>query len=39
MKAAVAVNGDTGIANRKAVIDELEGLILHYLHEAIQRGD
>jgi AcrR family transcriptional regulator len=39
MKAAVAVNGDTGIGNRKAVIDELEGLILHYLHEAIQRGD
>jgi AcrR family transcriptional regulator len=39
MKAAVAVNGDTAIASRKAVIDELEGLMLHYLHEAIQRAN
>jgi AcrR family transcriptional regulator len=35
MKAAVAINGDTSIASRKAVMDELEGLMRHYLHEAI----
>ena len=39
MKAAVAVNSDAAVASRKAVIDELEGLMLHYLHEAIQRGE
>lgn len=39
MKAAVAVNSDTAIAGRKAAIDELEGLMLHYLQEAIQRGN
>ncbi len=38
MKAAVAVNGDTAIAGRKAVMDELEGLMLHYLQQAIQGG-
>jgi AcrR family transcriptional regulator len=35
MKAAVAINGDTSIASRKAVVDELEGLMRHYLHDAI----
>lgn len=39
MKAAVAVNGDAAIASRKAVIEELEGLMLHYLREAIQDGN
>jgi hypothetical protein len=35
MKAAVAISGDTSITNRKAVMDELESLIRHYLHDAI----
>lgn len=35
MKAAVAINGDTSIAGRKAAIDELERLMQHYLNEAI----
>ncbi|WP_223191195.1 TetR/AcrR family transcriptional regulator [Paraburkholderia panacisoli] len=35
MKAAVAINGDTSIASRKAVMDELEGLMRLYLDEAI----
>jgi hypothetical protein len=39
MKAAVAVNGDTAIAGRKAVMDELEGLMLYYLQQAIQGGN
>jgi AcrR family transcriptional regulator len=39
MKAAVAVNGDTSIASRKAVMDELEGLMRHYLQDAIQRAN
>jgi len=38
MKAAVAINGDTSITSRKAVMDELEGLMRHYLHEAITMG-
>ncbi|NPT64265.1 TetR family transcriptional regulator [Paraburkholderia sp. RL16-012-BIC-B] len=36
MKGAVAINGDTSIAGRKAAIDELEGLMQHYLHEVIK---
>jgi AcrR family transcriptional regulator len=36
MKAAVAINGDTSLAGRKAAIDELEGLMQHYLHDAIK---
>ena len=39
MKAAVAVNGDTSMASRKAVMDELEGLMRHYLQDAIQRAN
>jgi AcrR family transcriptional regulator len=39
MKAAVAVNGDTSIASRKAVMDELEGLMRHYLQDEIQRAN
>jgi hypothetical protein len=39
MKAAVAVNGDTSMASRKAVMDELEGLMRYYLHDAIQRAN
>jgi AcrR family transcriptional regulator len=35
MKAAVAINGDTSITGRKAAMDELEGLMRHYLHDAI----
>jgi hypothetical protein len=36
MKAAVAINDDTSIAGRKAAIDELEGLMQHYLHDTIK---
>ncbi len=39
MKAAVAVNGDTSMASRKAVMDELESLMRHYLQDAIQRAN
>jgi AcrR family transcriptional regulator len=35
MKAAVAISGDTSITSRKAVMDELEGLMRYYLHDAI----
>jgi AcrR family transcriptional regulator len=35
MKAAVAINGDTSIVSRKAVMDELEGLMRLYLDDAI----
>jgi AcrR family transcriptional regulator len=38
MKAAVAVNSDNAISSRKAVMDELECLMLHYLRGAIQHG-
>ncbi len=35
MKAAVAIHGDAAIAGRKAAVDELEGLMQHYLRDTI----
>jgi AcrR family transcriptional regulator len=38
MKAAVALNADTGIADRAAALDQLEGTVRTYLHESIAAG-